>query len=102
MLILLKHKISYKYSYIILDKKHTKWDTNRESEEEVPEPPPPPRISKISIGFTKPKAPIKMSINTAKAVVKKPSVASVFNTDDDEEPEEMPAEAKMRMRNIGR
>lgn len=90
-------------SYIILDKKQTKWDANRESEEEVPEPPPPPRISKISIGFTKPKAPIKMSINTAKAVMAKPSVASVFNTDDDdEEPEEMPAEAKMRMRNIGR
>ncbi|XP_026321281.1 PEST proteolytic signal-containing nuclear protein-like [Hyposmocoma kahamanoa] len=83
-------------------KKYTKWDTREP--EEVPEPPPPPRISKISIGFTKPKAPIKMSINTTKAVVPKPSVASVFNTDDDddEEPEEMPAEAKMRMRNIGR
>ncbi|XP_072764379.1 PEST proteolytic signal-containing nuclear protein [Anoplolepis gracilipes] len=34
--------------------------------------------------------------------VQKPTVASVFNTDEDDEPEEMPAEAKMRMRNIGR
>lgn len=31
----------------------------------------------------------------------KRTVASVFN-DDDDEPEEMPAEARMRMRNIGR
>lgn len=43
-----------------------------------------------------------MSIGApVKAVPKKPTVASVFN-DDDDEPEEMPAEAKMRMRNIGR
>lgn len=32
----------------------------------------------------------------------KMSVASAFNQDSDEEPEEMPPEAKMRMRNIGR
>ncbi|KPJ02483.1 PEST proteolytic signal-containing nuclear protein [Papilio xuthus] len=79
-----------------------KWE---ESDEEVPAPPPPPRISKISIGFTKPKAPIKMTLGMpSKASVNaKPSVASVFNADDDdEEPEEMPAEARMRMRNIGR
>ncbi|XP_015524784.1 PEST proteolytic signal-containing nuclear protein [Neodiprion pinetum] len=36
------------------------------------------------------------------AAVQKPTVASVFNADDDDEPEEMPAEARMRMRNIGR
>ncbi|XP_014477815.1 PREDICTED: PEST proteolytic signal-containing nuclear protein-like [Dinoponera quadriceps] len=36
------------------------------------------------------------------ATVPKPTVASVFNADDDDEPEEMPAEARMRMRNIGR
>lgn len=30
------------------------------------------------------------------------AVAAVFNVDDDEEPEEMPPEARMRMRNIGR
>ncbi|XP_012260250.2 PEST proteolytic signal-containing nuclear protein-like [Athalia rosae] len=35
-------------------------------------------------------------------VIQKPTVASVFNADDDDEPEEMPAEARMRMRNIGR
>lgn len=30
------------------------------------------------------------------------NVASVFNQESDDEPEEMPPEAKMRMRNIGR
>lgn len=30
------------------------------------------------------------------------TVASVFNQDSDEEEEEMPSEARMRMRNIGR
>lgn len=39
---------------------------------------------------------------TKVTTVTKPTVASVFNTDEDDEPEEMPAEARMRMRNIGR
>lgn len=30
------------------------------------------------------------------------TVASAFNQDSDDEPEEMPPEARMRMRNIGR
>lgn len=30
------------------------------------------------------------------------SVAAAFNEDEDSEPEEMPPEAKMRMKNIGR
>lgn len=92
----------------VTEKKSEKLMSNdwEDSDEEVPAPPPPPRITKISIGFTKPKEPIKMTLGGAKASVstKKPStVASVFNADDDDdEPEEMPAEARMRMRNIGR
>ncbi|XP_071647273.1 PEST proteolytic signal-containing nuclear protein [Temnothorax longispinosus] len=44
-----------------------------------------------------------VSKSTVKATtVQKPTVASVFNADEDDEPEEMPAEARMRMRNIGR
>ncbi|XP_014234390.1 PEST proteolytic signal-containing nuclear protein-like isoform X1 [Trichogramma pretiosum] len=39
---------------------------------------------------------------TTPAPSKKHTIASVFNNDDDDEPEEMPAEARMRMRNIGR
>ncbi|XP_020299273.1 PEST proteolytic signal-containing nuclear protein-like isoform X2 [Pseudomyrmex gracilis] len=39
---------------------------------------------------------------TKGTVIQKPTVASVFNADEEEEPEEMPAEARMRMRNIGR
>ncbi|XP_036419901.1 PEST proteolytic signal-containing nuclear protein isoform X1 [Colossoma macropomum] len=48
----------------------------------------------IKLGASKPK-------EAAPALpVKKP--ASVFDEDDDSEPEEMPPEAKMRMKNIGR
>ena len=32
----------------------------------------------------------------------KPSIAAVFNNDDSSDEEEMPLEAKMRMRNVGR
>ncbi|KAM3957515.1 uncharacterized protein ACR2FA_008482 [Aphomia sociella] len=88
------------------DKRQDKRRNSENSDEEVPAPPPPPRITKISIGFSKPKAPIKMNIsNPTKVAVgpAKPAIASVFNADDDDdEPEEMPAEARMRMRNIGR
>lgn len=35
-------------------------------------------------------------------VQKKPSIAAVFNNDDSSDEEEMPLEAKMRMRNVGR
>ncbi|CAK1550328.1 unnamed protein product [Leptosia nina] len=96
----------------VRDKDAHRDDRRRESpdtweSDELPTPPPPPRISKISIGFSKPQAPIKMTLGgTSKpktGVKPKPTVASVFNNDDDdEEPEEMPAEARMRMRNIGR
>lgn len=46
-----------------------------------------------------------MKLNPAqkpKEPTKPAKVASVFGNDSDDEPEEMPAEAKMRMRNIGR
>ncbi|XP_075979982.1 PEST proteolytic signal-containing nuclear protein-like [Anticarsia gemmatalis] len=79
-------------------RKSPEWDES----EDVPAPPPPPRITKISIDFNKPKAPIKMNLGGPAKPVAKPTVASVFNADDDDEPEEMPAEARMRMRNIGR
>uniref|UniRef100_A0A0E9WN69 PEST proteolytic signal-containing nuclear protein n=2 Tax=Anguilla anguilla TaxID=7936 RepID=A0A0E9WN69_ANGAN len=50
----------------------------------------------IKLGATKPKEP------TPALPAKKPALAAVFNEDDDSEPEEMPPEAKMRMKNIGR
>ncbi|KAM3876806.1 PEST proteolytic signal-containing nuclear protein [Diretmus argenteus] len=50
----------------------------------------------IKLGATKPKEPVPT------LPAKKPALASVFNEDDDSEPEEMPPEAKMRMKNIGR
>ncbi|KOB63125.1 PEST proteolytic signal-containing nuclear protein [Operophtera brumata] len=87
------------------DRESRRADNRDSSEEEVPAPPPPPRITKVSIGFAKNKAPIKMNLSgPVKEPPMKPTVASVFNADDndDDEPEEMPAEAKMRMRNIGR
>ncbi|CRK92999.1 CLUMA_CG006616, isoform A [Clunio marinus] len=49
---------------------------------------------------------IRLKLNTAikktTTPISKPSVASAFNDDSDEDIEEMPAECKMRMRNIGK
>ncbi|XP_059408151.1 PEST proteolytic signal-containing nuclear protein-like isoform X3 [Carassius carassius] len=50
----------------------------------------------IKLGASKPKEP------TPALPAKKAGLASVFNEDDDSEPEEMPPDAKMRMKNIGR
>ncbi|XP_033227875.1 PEST proteolytic signal-containing nuclear protein-like isoform X2 [Belonocnema kinseyi] len=69
---------------------------------------------KLAFGFGKkapssdPKKGIQIKLGATSnpsskpATVQRPTVASVFNTDEDDEPEEMPAEARMRMRNIGR
>ncbi|XP_067882715.1 PEST proteolytic signal-containing nuclear protein-like [Heterodontus francisci] len=75
--------------------------------------PTPAKVSKIgfSIGSMTVKKPapisIKLGANKPKEsppvlAPKKPSVAAVFNEDEDSEPEEMPPEAKMRMKNMGR
>lgn len=76
--------------------------------------PPAPTISKISINLKSNKGSssasgklqIKLSapITAKPAVVPlpKPSVASAFNVDSDDEAEEMPPECKMRMKNIGK
>lgn len=47
---------------------------------------------------------LKLNVPAKKPVapLPKPSVASAFNDDSDDEVEEMPAECKMRMRNIGK
>ncbi|KAG8042696.1 hypothetical protein G9C98_005331 [Cotesia typhae] len=69
---------------------------------------------KLAFGFSKKptstdvKKGIQIKLGPAVKLTAKPiaptktTVASVFNADDDDEPEEMPAEARMRMRNIGR
>ncbi|KAM7178152.1 PEST proteolytic signal-containing nuclear protein isoform 2-T2 [Macrochelys suwanniensis] len=53
-------------------------------------------VISIKLGANKPKEPAPV------LAPKTLSVAAVFNEDDDSEPEEMPPEAKMRMKNIGR
>lgn len=59
-----------------------------------------PQAAKVQAGIS-----IKLAANKPKeaapVVTKVHTVASVFN-EDDSEPEEMPPEAKMRMKNIGR
>ncbi|XP_053276620.1 PEST proteolytic signal-containing nuclear protein [Pleuronectes platessa] len=50
----------------------------------------------IKLGAPKPKEPVPP------VPPKKSGLASVFDDSDDSEPEEMPPEAKMRMKNIGR
>ncbi|XP_068455502.1 PEST proteolytic signal-containing nuclear protein [Clinocottus analis] len=86
-----------------------------EEEDESSEDPPAPRkVSKIGFSMSSPMGkksiPISIKLGATKPKEPAPSVppkksglASVFNEDDDDsEPEEMPPEAKMRMKNIGR
>ncbi|XP_046692991.1 PEST proteolytic signal-containing nuclear protein-like isoform X2 [Silurus meridionalis] len=77
------------------------------SKDELHNKPAPPKIPKAGFSSFKKPAPIsiKLGVSKPKEVApilpsKKP--ASVFDDDDDSEPEEMPPEAKMRMKNIGR
>ncbi|XP_053173874.1 PEST proteolytic signal-containing nuclear protein-like [Scomber japonicus] len=87
--------------------------SSEDEDESSSDPPAPCKVSKIGfamsspigkkgnpisikLGATKPKEPVPA------VPPKKPGMASVFNEDDDSEPEEMPPEAKMRMKNIGR
>lgn len=75
--------------------------------------PPSPKISlslgkdsasNVTAAFKKPITGIKLTLAApaAKSTQPKLTVANAFNNDSDEEVEEMPAECKMRMKNIGR
>ncbi|XP_070498551.1 PEST proteolytic signal-containing nuclear protein-like isoform X2 [Chironomus tepperi] len=82
------------------DERHHKKPTN---------PPPAPKISmnfNKSSNLVKPTAGIQIKLSTpakpAPLIQKSTKISNIFNADDDSEPEEMPAEAKMRMRNIGK
>ncbi|CAJ1049488.1 PEST proteolytic signal-containing nuclear protein [Xyrichtys novacula] len=85
--------------------------TSEDEDESSADPPAPSKISKIgfSMGSQTGKNPISIKLGATKPKEpvpvlpqKKAGLASVFNEDDDSEPEEMPPEAKMRMKNIGR
>lgn len=87
--------------------------SSSDDDEGSPEPPAPPKVSKIGFNMSsqigKKANPITIKLGGAKpkepepsAPPKKTGLAAVFNEDDDSEPEEMPPEAKMRMKNIGR
>ncbi|XP_016359365.1 PEST proteolytic signal-containing nuclear protein isoform X1 [Sinocyclocheilus anshuiensis] len=79
-------------------------------EDESKSKPAPSKISKLGFSMTAKKpTPITIKLGASKPKeptpalpAKKAGLASVFNEDDDSEPEEMPPEAKMRMKNIGR
>ncbi|XP_018420778.1 PREDICTED: PEST proteolytic signal-containing nuclear protein isoform X2 [Nanorana parkeri] len=82
------------------------------SSDESSTQPCPPKVSKVGFALGgqigKKSSSISIKLSAAKpkdvkpaAAKKKSTVASVFN-EDDSEPEEMPPEAKMRMKNIGR
>ncbi|KAM9410783.1 PEST proteolytic signal-containing nuclear protein [Pholidichthys leucotaenia] len=87
--------------------------THEDEEESSTHPPGPPKVSKMGFSMSSQMAkksnPISIKLGATKpketvpsAPPKKTTLASVFNEDDDSEPEEMPPEAKMRMKNIGR
>ncbi|XP_021256028.1 PEST proteolytic signal-containing nuclear protein isoform X1 [Numida meleagris] len=84
-----------------------------EEAEDFTTKPAPAKMSKFgfSIGSQTSKKASAISIKLAANKPKEPvptlapktlSVAAAFNEDEDSEPEEMPPEAKMRMKNIGR
>lgn len=82
------------------------------SPEETADQPCPSKMGKFGFaiggqpGKKAPSISIKLGAKPKEAppavVPKKSSIAAVFNDSDDSEPEEMPPEAKMRMKNIGR
>ncbi|XP_020794540.1 PEST proteolytic signal-containing nuclear protein isoform X1 [Boleophthalmus pectinirostris] len=88
--------------------------SSSDEEEGSADPPVPPKVSKIGFNLSgqigkKSNNPISIKLGASKpkepvstVPPKKVGLASVFNEDDDSEPEEMPPEAKMRMKNIGR
>ncbi|OAD57490.1 hypothetical protein WN48_02008 [Eufriesea mexicana] len=57
---------------------------------------------KLAFGFGKKSGADKKKRHSDKTGldISRPTVTSVFNADEEDEPEEMPAEARMRMRNI--
>lgn len=86
--------------------------TPGEDDESSADPPAPCKVPKIGFsmhGKMGGKKPNPISIKLGASKPKEPVLpippkksASVFDEDDDSEPEEMPPEAKMRMKNIGR
>ncbi|KAH0507039.1 PEST proteolytic signal-containing nuclear protein [Microtus ochrogaster] len=86
----------------------------RSADEEAADlPTKPTKISKFGFAIgsqtTKKASAISIKLGTSKPKETIPtlapktlSVAAAFNEDEDSEPEEMPPEAKMRMKNIGR
>ncbi|XP_073321114.1 PEST proteolytic signal-containing nuclear protein-like [Pagrus major] len=87
--------------------------TPEDEDESSADPPAPRKVSKIGFSMSSPLGkksnPISIKLGATKPKEpvpslppKKTGLASVFNEDDDSEPEEMPPEAKMRMKNIGR
>ncbi|XP_070761126.1 PEST proteolytic signal-containing nuclear protein-like isoform X2 [Enoplosus armatus] len=89
--------------------------TSEDEEESSADPPAPRKVSKIGFSMNsqmgKKSNPISIKLGATVSKPKEPvpslppkkaGLASVFNEDDDSEPEEMPPEAKMRMKNIGR
>ncbi|KAM7424380.1 hypothetical protein PAMA_000634 [Pampus argenteus] len=87
--------------------------SSEDEDESSADPPAPCKVSKIGFGMCsqmgKKGNPISIKLGATKPKepvptlpTKKLGLASVFNEDDDSEPEEMPPEAKMRMKNIGR
>ncbi|CAN9507201.1 unnamed protein product [Ophioblennius macclurei] len=87
--------------------------TPEDDEDSAADPAAPRKVSKLGFSMgsqmAKKSNPISIKLGATKlkepapsAPPKKVGLASVFNEDDDSEPEEMPPEAKMRMKNIGR
>lgn len=110
--------IIFLFIYFFVDRRHRSSSSSDDSDNQLHRAPPPPIISKVSLQFkpstsshklNKPpaiqiklNAPLKSSAAQIPIIKPNKLVAKAFNDDSDEEVEEMPAECRMRMRNIGK
>ena len=105
---------NFKYvtkSFNVLDRRYSS-SSSEGNEYERKHPVVAPPAPKISMNFSRPNATllqpakgiqIKLATQPKPApLVQKTKVSNVFNADDSDSEEEMPPEAKMRMKNIGK
>ncbi|XP_030756655.1 PEST proteolytic signal-containing nuclear protein-like [Sitophilus oryzae] len=102
-----KYERDFKTSPGHRDRSRSRSPISRTIKEEKDEKPEEKKIENVGLGVKNRLKNMKIQMklgSVKKEIVNKPklTVAAAFNQDSDEEPEQMPPEARMRMRNIGR
>lgn len=94
------------YMILLSDRRYSSSSSSSDDDQKLSPPPAP----KISMSFSRPKTSlqpakgiqIKLASQPKPApLVQKTKIINVFNADESDDEEEMPPEARMRMKNIG-